>query len=106
MFDGLKDMKKLLDQAKDMKAKMQVVQKELKSTIVEGTDPGSSVKIVMTGEMDCTEVVILNAELLSDKAKLETAVKKAVNEAATKAKNIATQKLSAVSGGLKIPGLT
>ncbi len=106
MFDGLKDMKKLLDQAKDMKAKMQEVQKELKGTIVEGTDSGNNIKVVMTGEIECTEIKILNSAILSDNARLEAALKKAVNEASTKAKNIATQKLSVVSGGLKIPGLT
>ena len=108
MFESIKDMGKLLKQAKEMKEKMQKVQKELKGLRMTGRDSTNSVEAVLTGELDCVELNILNESLLSpgNKKSLEKAVMNAVNDAAKRSKDIAAAKLSEVSGGLNIPGLT
>ena len=108
MFDGLKDMGKLMKQAKEMRSKMKDVQKQLKTVITTGRDNKGWVEAECDGELNFTAIKILSDEALEirNKADLQNSLKQAVNEAAKKSKDIATQKLSEVSGGLNIPGLT
>ncbi len=108
MFDGLKDMGKLMKQAKEMRSKMKDVQKQLKKVLTKGRDSRGWVEAEADGEVSFTYIKILSDEALElrNKPDLERAIAQAVNEAAKKSKDIATQKLSEVSGGLNIPGLT
>ena len=105
MFNGIKDMGKLLKQAQEMKSKMKTVQKELKETQIKEEHDG--ITIVINGEMDFEEVLINPALITAANAKkLEKLFKEASNKAIKKAKDLATSKLTQVTGGLKIPGLT
>lgn len=106
MFEGLKDVGKLMKQAKEMKTQMKKIQDELKQVLVTGSAMGGKVEVTMSGELDCTNVTI-DASLLDPKqsAIVQKALKEAVNAATKKAKDIATQKLSVISGGLNLPGL-
>lgn len=106
MFDGLKDMGKLMKQAKEMKSQMKKVQDELKQVLVTGAAMGGKIEVTMSGELDCTGVTI-DAALLDPKQlpMLQKALKEAINAASKKAKDVATQKLSVISGGLNLPGL-
>ena len=108
MFDQMKDMGKLLKQAKEMRSKMKDVQKQLKKVSVTGRDNKSWVEVVLTGELDCTSVTVLANEALSpiNKTELEKAMLQAFNNAAKASKDIATKQLAEVSGGMNIPGLT
>ncbi len=106
MFEGIKDMGKLLKQAKEMKEKMKKVQDELKKVKVTSTVLNERIKVVMTGELEVTEVFIDATLLASDKKDmLEKNLLKAFNDASEKAKGVATTKLSAVSGDLGLPGM-
>jgi len=106
MFEGMKDMAKLMKQAKDMKSKMKEVQKELKKTIVEGQNKNGKVSVKITGELECTEVTIDPAVLSpSNQKALQKALVEAFNDAAGKSKNLATNRLSDISGNFNIPGL-
>ncbi|NDC82900.1 YbaB/EbfC family nucleoid-associated protein [bacterium] len=106
MFEGLKDVGKLMKQAKEMKSQMKKVQDELKQVVVTGAAMGGKIEVTMTGELECTSVLIDSA-LLDPKQGplLQKALKEAINGSAKKAKDIATQKLSVISGGLNLPGL-
>jgi nucleoid-associated protein EbfC len=104
MFDGLKDMGKLMKQAKEMKSKMKDVQDELKKVIVKGTSRSGKVQVEMTGELDCRSVSIAD-DLLANKSQLESELVDAINSATKNSKDIATQKLSAITGGLNLPGM-
>ena len=106
MFDGIKDIGKLMKQAKEMKSKMKEVQSQLKTVQVEGFDRSKRVKVVLTGELECVDVSIDDALLSGGKENLENLLKQAFNDAAEKSKKLATSKLSDISGGLNIPGLT
>ena len=102
----MKDMAKLMKQAKDMKSKMKQVQKDLKNVKIEVEKLNGAVKVVMTGEMDVVDLNIDDSLLDPSKKKnLEKVLIEAVNEASNKAKESATLKLSDVTGGLNIPGL-
>ena len=105
MFDGLKDMGKLLKQAKEMKSKMKEVQEELKTLMCSGSSDG--VEVTVSGELVCEGILINDETLLSDKSRLQNAMKAAFNIASGKAKEAATAKLSAVSGdmNLNLPGM-
>ncbi len=106
MFEGLKDVGKLMKQAKEMKAQMKKIQDELKQVLVTGSAMGGKVEVTMSGELDCTSIIIDPALLDSKQTVLvQKALKEAVNAATKKAKDVATQKLSVISGGLNLPGL-
>tara|TARA_A100001011_G_C14135731_1_gene767504 strand:+ start:639 stop:953 length:315 start_codon:yes stop_codon:yes gene_type:complete len=104
MLKKFQDMGKLLKQAQEMKGAMQEVQKELKSSEIEVVKLNNLIKIVITGEMEVKSIEVA-PELLApaNKDKLQKGLQEAMNEAVKRAKDLATSKLSKVSGGL-MPG--
>ena len=104
MLKKFQDMGKLLNQAKEMKSAMGKIQDELKKTEIPISAEGGKIKIVINGEMD-VKTVSVDPSLLdaNNQAKLENALKNAMTEAIKKAKDIAANKLSAISGGF-LPG--
>ena len=107
MLDKFKDMGKLVKQAKEMKDKMKKVQGELKNTRVTGSDRSGKVTVVLSGELECLTVSIdPSFHSSADKVTLEQALREAFNKAANDAKGLATNRLSDISAGLNIPGLT
>ena len=98
-------MGKMLKKAKEMKSEMKKVQNELKDLIIEGKKNGVCVKV--SGELECVEVSFENDTLPTTNLKeLEKSIKHAFNQACKEAKNIASKRLSTISQGLNIPGLT
>ena len=106
MFEGLKDVGKLLKDAKDMKKKMKAVQDELKRTVVMGQSKDGLVKVEMTGELQVTSINI-NESLISSNSKknIENKILESINDASFKAKKIASGQLEHISKGLNIPGM-
>ena len=92
-------------QAQKLQDDMQKVQEELEALTVEGSAGGGVVKVVMSGKQ-VVESVTINPEAAAELDLLQDLVAAAVNDAFTKTQEIATQKMSAVTGGLNIPGLT
>ena len=106
MFEGLKDMGRLMSQAKEMRSKMKDVQKKLKTLLFKGTDKSGKIEVVVTGELECTSVSIDPSFLgESNKKALEAGLREAINIATKDAKTAATSQLSDISQGLNIPGL-
>lgn len=107
MFEGLKDMGKLVKQAKEMKSKMKNVQDELKEIKVTGRSASGNIEVTLTGELVCTDIKIAPSLLEPGMADImKKQLKEAFNEAAEKSKQLATSKLSDISKGFNIPGLT
>ena len=102
----MKDMGKMLKQAHEMKKKMKEVQDSLSKETVEARTVGGRIYLCMTGEMNVVDVKV-HKELLEDghQKRLQEGLKEAFNEATLKAKKIATDRLTAVTGGLKLPGM-
>ncbi len=92
-------------QAQKLQDDMQKVQEELEAITVEGTAGGGVVKVVMSGKQ-VVESVTIEPEAAEELDLLQDLVVAAVNDAFTKTQEIASQKMSAVTGGLNIPGLT
>jgi DNA-binding YbaB/EbfC family protein len=103
MGKGLGDMMK---QVQKMQAKMEAMQAELEDERVEGTAGGGMVKVVANGKQQIIEVKIEKEVVDPDDVEmLEDLVVAAVNQAQEKAQDLATDKMSGLTGGLNIPGL-
>ena len=103
----MKNMGKMLKQAKEMKGQMKRVQDQLKKMLVSGYSADKKIEVVMTGEMDVVEVKIEPEYLAPNHQKqLQKELTRAFNEASKKAKTTASSQLSDISKGLNIPGLS
>jgi hypothetical protein len=100
---GLGDMMKQFQQ---MQAKMEEIQAELERTEVEGTSGGGMVKVTINGKMDVTGINI-DPEVVDpdDVEMLQDLIMAAVKQAKEKAQELQTEKMSALTGGLNIPGM-
>jgi DNA-binding YbaB/EbfC family protein len=97
---------KMMKQAQQMQAKMAQVQEDLKNETVEASAGGGTVTAVMTGDMQLQSLSIDPAALEPDDIELlQDMVTAAVNEAIRASQELAAQKMSAITGGLNIPGL-
>ena len=99
--------KNLLRQAQELQAKLQKTQEELANTTIEVSSGGGAVTVVITGQQLIKSVKIspevVNSE---DVEMLEDLVMSAINEALRKSQELAASRLGALTGGLKLPGLT
>jgi hypothetical protein len=98
---------KMLREAQQLQAKMMKIQEELGNETVEATAGGGAVKVVITGHLKLRSVEI-SPEVVDpdDVEMLQDLVLATVNEAIEKAQQLASQRLGALTGGIKIPGLT
>jgi DNA-binding YbaB/EbfC family protein len=104
MFKGLKDMGSLMKQASEMKSKMADIQKNLKKMIFSAEALSGKLKITVNGELEIVDVSLDQAALNEKPANLEKAIKEATNNALKSAKDAAASQLSAITGGLNLPG--
>jgi DNA-binding YbaB/EbfC family protein len=97
----------MLKQAQQLQKNMAKVQAELESATVEGSAGGGVVKVVVSGRMTL-ESLTIDPEAVSeeDVEMLQDLVVAAVNDGFEKAQEMAASRMSAVTGGLNIPGLT
>ena len=96
--------KNLMRQAELIQRRMMQVEKELETLTVEGSAGGGAVKVVMTGKQK-VEKVTITPEAAQDVEMLQDMIVAAMNDAQAKAQELAGQKLGALTGGMKIPGL-
>ncbi len=89
-----------------MQERLMKAQQELGNETVEGTAGGGAVKIQMTGHQKVQSVTI-DPEVVDpeDVEMLQDLVAAAVNEAVAKSHELASKRLGALTGGMKIPGL-
>jgi DNA-binding YbaB/EbfC family protein len=95
---------KLLKQLQQQQERMQ---EEIAALVVEATAGGGMVKVEMDGQKNLKSLK-LEPDVVSkdDIEMLQDLVVAAVNEAARKVDDAVKDKLAALTGGLKIPGLT
>ena len=95
-----------LSQARELKAKMEKIQKELSDTIVEASSGKGAVKVSVDGQQRLQSIEISPKVIDPENPNvLEELVLKAVNEAFAKSQKLAAKQLKGLTGGLKIPGL-
>ncbi|MEE8442299.1 MAG: YbaB/EbfC family nucleoid-associated protein [Dehalococcoidia bacterium] len=98
--------KNMLRQAQQLQQRLANVQEELEQETVEASSGGGVVTVTITGKQKVQSIRIDPAAVdPQDVGMLEDLVMAAVNEAMDKAQEMANQRLSAITGGMKIPGL-
>ena len=99
-------MANLQRMAQQMQQEMLRVQTELEATQVDGSAGGGVVKAVVTGKQELVSITIEpDAVDPSDVDMLQDLIVAAVNDALRASRELAEEKMSAVTGGLQIPGM-
>ncbi len=90
-----------------MQNRLMKIQQELEETVVEGSAGGGVVTAQVTGSRNFHGIKIdPSAVDPEDVELLEDMVTAAIQDAMTKASALAEDKMGAITGGIKIPGLT
>jgi DNA-binding YbaB/EbfC family protein len=92
---------------KQLQQQQERMQQEIAALVVEASSGGGMVKVEMDGQKQVRSLKI-DPEVVSkeDVEMLQDLVTAAVNEAARQVDQAVQEKLAALTGGLKIPGLT
>jgi nucleoid-associated protein EbfC len=99
-------MANLQRMAQQMQQEMLRVQTELEAEQVDGSAGGGVVKAVVTGKQELVSITIdPDAVDPSDVEMLQDLIVAAVNDALRASRELAEQKMAAVTGGLQIPGM-
>ena len=98
-----KNMSNVIKQAQKMQAEMEKVQEELEDKVVEGTAGGGAVTATANGKKEILSLKISPDAV--DPEDIEDLVMVAVNDAVKKADDMMAEGMSAVTGGINIPGL-
>jgi len=97
----------IMRQAQELQAKLAKAQEELASATIEASSGGGAVKVTVNGQQEVQSVKISPEAINPDDAEmLEDLVLAAINEAMSKSRELAAERLGKITGGLKIPGLT
>ncbi len=100
------DMKQMMRQAQKMQKELNKAQEEIATMSFEATAGGGRVTAVASGDMAITSLTIdPDAVDPEDVEMLQDMVVAAVNEALRGVSELSNQRMSAVTGGMNIPGL-
>ncbi len=104
MFDKLKDLGGLMQQAQAMQAKMQELQATLERLEIVGSAGAGLVKVTVNGKNE-TRRVDIDPSLfkLEDKGVVEDLIVAAANDARTKVEQMVQEQMRTVTGGLSLP---
>ena len=94
----------MMQQIKMMQDQLQTIQAQLAEETVEAAVGGGVVKVTMTGDQKCTNVVI-DPDVLTDAdaEMLEDMILSAINLSLDKSREMASERMGPLAGG--IPGL-
>ena len=99
-------MANLQRMAQQMQQEMLRVQAELESMSVDGSAGGGVVSATVTGKQELVSVTIDRSVVDPDDVDmLQDLVVAAINDALRASRALAEQKMSAVTGGLRLPGM-
>ena len=99
---GMGNLQKM---AQQMQQEMLRIQTELESTLIDGSAGGGVVGATVTGKQELVSVTIDPAAVNRDDVEmLQDLVVAAVNDALRRPATWPKQKMSAVTGGLRLPG--
>ena len=103
----MKGIGDLMKQAQQFQEKMEKIQAELAEARVEGTAGGGMVKAVANGKQEIIELTI-NKEVVNpeDVQMLQDLILSALAQAREKAAALSSEKMAALTRGIKIPGLS
>jgi len=102
----LKNIGNLMKQAQKLQSKMMAIQEELGERTVSAQVGGGMVEVVVNGRQELVSVRI-DPEVVNpdDVEMLQDLVLAAVNDALNRSREMVSEEMSKLTGGLKIPGL-
>ncbi len=107
MAQNLGNMGQMMKQAQKLQEDMQRLQEELGEKRVEGTAGGGMVQAIATGKQELVSIEIEKDVVdPEDIEMLQDLVTAAVNEALRKSRDMVSEQMSRLTGGIDIPGLT
>ena len=100
------NIQQIMRQAQQMQKKMEKMQEEAANEVVETTAGGGMVTVRMNGRQELLSISI-EKEIIdpNDQEMLQDLVTAAVNEAIKRSQALVQEKMSALTGGLNIPGM-
>ena len=100
------NMQQIMREAQKMQKKMEQMQEEAASQIVDAAAGGGMVKATMDGKQELLSISI-EKEIVDpdDVEMLQDLIVAAVNEASKKAQAMMQEKMQGLTGGLNIPGM-
>lgn len=107
MSEGSGGMGGFMKQAQEMQAKLAKMQGELAKKTVEATSGGGMVRVTVSGQFALASIKVDPAVVDAEEVEmLEDLIRAAVNEGLRRAREMATEEMSKLTGGFRIPGLT
>lgn len=106
MFKGLSNLGSLIKQAQQIGGRMQELSEKLKEHRATGSAGGGMVEIEVNGLLEVLRCKI-DGELVAqgDRELIEDLVAAAANQAISKGKQLHTDAMKELTGGLELPGL-
>ena len=96
----------MINQARQLKAKLDEAQKELARTEVVAEAGKGAVKVTANGQQLILSITISPEAMDSgDPKQLERLILKAITDAQAKAEKVANKRMKSLTGGINIPGL-
>jgi hypothetical protein len=103
----MKNMGKMMKQAQQLQAKLMKVQEEAAQLTVEASSGGGMVKVVANGRQQIVSISIEKEVVDPDDVEmLQDLVTAAVNDALARSQEMVNEKMSQLTGGMSIPGLS
>ncbi len=104
---GLGNLGSMMKHALELKGKMEGVKEQLATEQIEASSGGGMVTVVVNGKMELISLSI-DPDIIDkdDPEMLETLIRAAVNEGVSKAHELVQAKMTELTGGMDIPGLT
>jgi DNA-binding YbaB/EbfC family protein len=103
----MKGMGKMMKQAQQLQAKLMKMQEESAQLTVEASAGGGMVKVVANGRQQITSITIEKEVVDPDDVEmLQDLVTAAVNDALSRSQEMVNEKMSQLTGGMSIPGLS
>ena len=96
------DISKIIDQAKELQAKMKESQERIKKIEVTGISGGGEVKVKLNGEGDINSIDLSDSILKEDKTLIEDLIKAAHSNAKSQLKSKTSEEIAKATGGLGI----
>lgn len=102
----MNNMNQMMKQVKKMQEQMLKAQEELETKTIDGTAGGGVVSVTVNGHKKVLNITIKPEAVDPDDVEmLQDLVLTAVNDALTKADELANKDMGKFTGGMKIPGL-
>ena len=100
------NMQQLMQQAQRMQEQLAEAEESLKDVQVSASAGGGAVKVTMNGSMQLEGIEIAPEALDPDDVEfLQDLIVIAVNDAVSQVNEVANQQMSAITGGMNIPGM-